>query len=87
MSFNRIHAVCGMLRKKRCQLCPAWEKLEGERGKVMKGCYIQAAEVVKIAQFGNPWGKRGKPKHIKSWRKRCNSYWDAPAPLKTGDPK
>lgn len=68
--FNRIHALCTRLRDKRCEQCPAREFTRGY-GFGTRGCYALAQEAANIARFGNPWGKRAKPKNVRSWRKRA----------------
>lgn len=74
--FNRVHAVCQMLRDgincKRttvCQRCPARFKEPGY-GWCVKGCYLHAQEVVHIARIGWPWPKAPKSKRGKTWRQR-----------------
>lgn len=38
-----------------CKRCPRWE--DSHRGKVQRGCFAVANELVNIVQTGNPWRK------------------------------
>lgn len=71
--FNRIHAVCVMLRRKPCDGCSAWERFEGvDPFKGKRGCRALAEETVNIAAHGNPWGKKHRREGVCKWRKRFN---------------
>lgn len=49
-----VHAICPYLRDfKPCEECPKWQTDE-KYGKVTKGCYVLANEVMNICQTGHP---------------------------------
>lgn len=49
-----IHAMCPYLRNFRpCKNCPEWEEDE-RHGKIKRGCYGVAEEVMNICQTGHP---------------------------------
>lgn len=71
--FNRVHAICNVLRNKACERCPSREAFP-PHGNGTRGCYMLAKEVLNIAVHGNPWGdkKRNSSGGVKRWRKRFN---------------
>jgi hypothetical protein len=79
--FNRVHAICAYLRDKPCMGCPSLHK-DPEFGWCRRGCYALAREVVNIAKYGNPWGKRHDPKGMKKWRKRVAARVRPPVNLR-----
>ncbi len=71
--FNRVHAVCREIKgfDAACKLCPMRKREKGI-GWTIQGCVFKAQEVINVARYGNPWGKKAKRKHIQAWRRRFN---------------
>lgn len=69
--FSRVHAVCAYLRNKPCNQCPATEDFGPYARRGIRGCRVQAKEVMNIVKHGLPW-KPPHNKRQKAWRKRWN---------------
>ena len=70
--MKTVHIVCARLRDKPCLGCPAWE-MDAHYGKVQRGCYGLAAELVHIVRYGGPWLNVLANRR---WRKRAEEYRD-----------
>lgn len=75
--MRTVHKVCSFIKRHdatrtgaidcTCKECPAKEKLRGHW--VVKGCRVLAEELLNVAKFGNPWGKKYQ---------RRRRYWPLP---------
>jgi hypothetical protein len=68
--MKTIHMVCARLRNKPCKECPAWEK-DKDYGKMQRGCYGLARELINIVKRGGPF-KKVTANRI--WRKRAAKW-------------
>ena len=54
---EQVWRVCGYMRisdERTCKRCPASEDY-GHHGRVSRGCYLIAAEMINVVETGSPW--------------------------------
>lgn len=70
--FNRIHAICQMMRDgtdKKCQRCPIRYREPGI-GWCVRGCVWKVQEIINVAKIGWPWKRGPNGKRGRTWRQR-----------------